>query len=361
MRAPIGSRATEPTVWARAIAAYGLDTRLDLGGRRLDPAIFMSVLMECQRHRLVGLFACAVDDEAVTLEPKDHDQLLEVVRSWHANQVRVEQLLFRVADQLERSGIDFRVLKGTALAHGTYADPELRSFGDLDILVPAEHFTRAAVVLATGLRGRRVLAELRPGFDARFGREILLKVDSLELDLHRTLVDGYFGHAIVLDDLFDAPSWFDLAGTRLPALGLAAQFVHSCSSAVLGNSTPRLISQRDVQQLMSAEGFDVGQPLLLARRWHSTAVVTTAIAESARALALRDADQRADAARFPPVHTRDKALIAAYRNRFSGKTSHASALLAIRGLRGQLSYGRAIAMPQRSFRHDRCELERSSR
>ena len=90
---------------------------------------------------------------------------------------------------VDRAGIESRVLKGVALAHTAYDDPADRVFADVDLLVPGDELTRAATVLTAALGAERPVPEIRPGFDDRFGKEAMLKVDGLELDLHRTFVE----------------------------------------------------------------------------------------------------------------------------------------------------------------------------
>ena len=46
-------------------------------------------------------------------------------------------MLLRALEVLAAAGIPSRVLKGVALAHTAYPQPELRVFGDVDLLVPS--------------------------------------------------------------------------------------------------------------------------------------------------------------------------------------------------------------------------------
>jgi hypothetical protein len=100
-----------------------------------------------------------------------------------------------------------------ALANTVYADPALRVFADVDLLVPSADFGHAARILESALGADRALPEIRPGFDARFGREAMLRSDNgLALDIHRTFVDGGFGLTVDLDDLFVSLRSFPLGG-----------------------------------------------------------------------------------------------------------------------------------------------------
>ena len=68
-----------------------------------------------------------------------------------------------------------------------YADPAVRSFMDLDVLIRAHDIGRAVEALAAA-GFRRTLAEPRPGFDRRFDKGMtLIGPARYELDLHRTV------------------------------------------------------------------------------------------------------------------------------------------------------------------------------
>src|SRR5262249_40331514 len=142
-----------------------------------------------------------------------HAELEEKLEGWLAHALRVEAFLLSTTEKLERSGIDHRVFKGVALANTVYDDPSLRVFADVDVLVPSSDFADAARLLDATPGTHRALPELRPGFDTRFGREAMLRSETgLELDVHRTFVDGAYGLTVELDDLFVKPRVFALGG-----------------------------------------------------------------------------------------------------------------------------------------------------
>ena len=136
-------------------------------------------------------------------------------------------------------------------------------------------------VLTRDLGAERVQPELRPGFDARFGKEMLLSCgEHLELDLHRVFVDGAFGLTIGLADLFAPPYRFPLAGYELEALPMPQRLLHACYAAALGDWPPRLVSQRDVAQLILRERPALADVLLMARAWRCEVVVARAVTTS---------------------------------------------------------------------------------
>ena len=180
------------------VAAHGLPGGLETStvGPLADDE-FASLLWQCEQDRLLGLLGAAVRADVVRVTGHQRDQLDQLLQAWLAHALRVERLLLDAAAALDAAGLEHRVLKGVALAHLAYPDPAWRVFGDLDLLVPAASLTKAVGVLECALGVSRFEAELRPGFDDRFGKEALLQAPGgPELDLHRTFAQGALGLTI---------------------------------------------------------------------------------------------------------------------------------------------------------------------
>ena len=332
----------------RAVAAWGLPTTLTLPAEPLDDATFSEVLAGAEGHRVLGLLGGSIraGDFAVT-----DDQWRGVEdrwSSWLAHDLRIERLLLQVGGVLDAAGIDFRVLKGVALAHLAYADPGLRVFGDVDVLVGSAHFTRAATVIAEALDATRALPELRPGFDDRFGKEILIRVGAFEVDIHRTFVDGAYGLLVHLPDLFAGPRPFPIGDRSLLALGPEAAFLHACFAAVLGDWPPRLVPQRDLLQIMLGS-LDVATTLEMARRWRAEAVVAEAVRTSWAALGVSESHPLAPWAAGYKTTRRDRLLLRAYRGSGRGYSSQLASLLVVGGVQDRFAYARAVGSPSNDY------------
>ena len=78
---------------------------------------FSRVLQTAMNEGLLGALAQAADDGALHLLPEQLDQLTEHHAGSQAHMLRIERLLLRVAETFADANIDFRVLKGAALAH----------------------------------------------------------------------------------------------------------------------------------------------------------------------------------------------------------------------------------------------------
>jgi hypothetical protein len=332
-----------------AVAAYGLPSTRALPPDALDAEAFAALLSECEQHRILGFLGAAVRDGALTLDADQHEQVEAKLSAWCAHELRVERLTLQAVEALEAAAIPSRVLKGVALARTAYPEPELRVFGDVDLLVPSAHVNRAVDVLTRTLGATRAQPELRPGFDARFGKEMLLHHGELELDLHRVFVDGALGLTIRLDDLFAPPYRFPLAGYELAALPMPQRLLHACYAAALGDWPPRLVSQRDVAQLILRERPQLVDVLLMARAWQCEVVVARAVVTTWRELGITERPPIVEwAERYRPGR-RERLLLASHEGPARMFTRHLAAVVVLPGVADRVAYARAIAFPQRIY------------
>jgi hypothetical protein len=241
------------------------------------------------------------------------------------------------------------VLKGVALSHTAYPDPADRVFGDVDLLVPGDQLRRAATVLTAAFDARPPPPELRPGFDDRFGKEAMIKVGAVEVDVHRTFVEGAYGLTVQLDDLFAPPYRFPLGGHELDALPQPQRLLHACYAAAFGDWPPRLMSLRDVAQLILKEQPHIIDVLMMARRWRAEAVVARAIVPTWNELALTVRPPLVEwAFGYAPNRT-EQLLLAAHEGPARAFTRHVAAVVVLRGGADRLAYVRAITLPQPEY------------
>ena len=249
-----------------AVAGFGLPGASRIFPREpLGDQAWAAVLSEARTHRLTGLLRAVVDQGALAATEAQAHQARAAHRSVMLRVLSLERELITVIDLLATSGIEARILKGSAVAHLDYPQPALRSFIDLDILVRSTDIDSAVrVLVAAGFV--RTLAEPRPGFDRRFDKgTTLVSPAKYELDLHRTFVLGPWGVLVDLDGLWDRGQEFTIAGRTLHALSRANRLLHACYHAALGNWPLRLASLRDVAEMRlsrhrcgSSRGFLVG-------------------------------------------------------------------------------------------------------
>ena len=342
----------EPNELVQAVAGYGLPgTPASLSCDALPDPAWANLLDLVRVQRVTGFLIQAVDDGAL---PARADQAVEaalahrVEMSWA---LLIEDFLLDTARRLTDAGIAFRVLKGTTAAHLDYPSLELRSFGDVDLLVRSEQFDAAvASLLAAGHRRR--FPQPRPGFDRRFSKGTsFVAHDGKEIDLHRTFVMGSFGLTIKLDDLWARSSSYLLGDVVLHGLAREERFLNACFHATLGDHPPRLVAMRDVAQLVLGGHLDLHLVRALAASWRSDVVVARALQLAWQAFDLNAAASPLAAwALDYEANAHELRALAAYTDPEGGYAARSAAgLRAVAGVRDKAAYLRALAFPTRDY------------
>lgn len=145
--------------------------------------------------------------------------------------MRHQQILAHLLAQLAASGIDTRILKGTALAYRLFPRPGQRARGDSDLLVAPGDLDHARTVLARAGFTTNGVAEHNSADDRRQESWILVHDDGSQhlLDLHWTVLNSpVMDRLLPLELALDRPC-------PIPALGPAAQglpgdlaLLHAC-------------------------------------------------------------------------------------------------------------------------------------
>jgi hypothetical protein len=243
----------------------------------LGRAAFRTLLVDVARERVTGHLCAAIERGAV---PTTDVQRADAARAHRAALVVdlvLERALLTAIGDLERAGIDVRVLKGAAIAHSVYPAPELRSFRDVDLLVRDQQLDVAIAVL-TARGATRRFREPRPRFNRRFGKGVCMRTaDGVEVDLHRVFAAGPFGLQIVPARLFEQACEVPLAGTTIAGLDPTTRALHAAFHAALGDDPPRLVALRDVLQVLDDPALDPRELIDLARAWRCGIVVQRAV------------------------------------------------------------------------------------
>ena len=307
-----------------------------------------------RRERITGLLVSAILYQALPATTEQAEEAQLAHRASMVTALALEASLVKTALLLEEAGIDYRVLKGTGVAHLDYPFPWLRSFGDIDLLVRSAQYDDAVKTLvATGHRRR--FPEPRPGFDRRFGKgSCLVSPAGYEVDLHRTFAMGPYGLLVDLDDLWHRSSTFELAGRVFHALGPEERFLHACFHAALGNDPPRLAPLRDVAQMHLARPLDVDLTRHLSASWKADAVVARAVQLSEEFLALTsDTPLSRWAMEYTPDrHDRQSLAVYSGAGRSYAAKSFA-ALRALSGVRDKATFLLSLALPSRRYLEQR--------
>lgn len=334
----------------RVLTTRELDTagcaRIDL----TDADTARQFLEMVSEQRLTGLAVGAVCEGEIELTTDAYEDLLDRHEEQLGLDLRLERVLCDAAAVLHGAGIEYRALKGPILSHTVYRDPSLRSFGDVDLLVPGASFD-AAIAALKPLGFERRFVEPRDGFDARFSKGACVeRADGMEVDLHRTLAPGAFGVLLARADLFArAPRVVEIAGTAINGLDRELAFIHACFHAALGNDPPRLVPLRDVAELLVG-GFDADAIIDIMTATKCETVVQRALDLVERELGLAlDGAVPAWARRHRPSRFDRWALRTYSSSQRSYAGQVAVSLWVMPGIRERVAYASALALPTKNY------------
>ena len=333
------------------VAAFGLPGGRSDGGDILGDRPWSKLLAKVKHERLEGLLVAAVGEGTFPCTEAQTTDVRELGKARARVDLELERETLRVARMLETAGVEYRLLKGPALAHTVYPNPMWRGFGDVDILVaPAGWYAAGSILQASG--ARRLVPEVRPGFDDRFGKDAtFVSTTGWQVDLHRRLVVGPYGFWAGSAEFFNEDgARIELGGYELVVLDPEDAFLYACYTAALADDPPRLMALRDVAQFASVGVIDVERIVDTALRWRGSDVVARALCLSERALGV-SLSETTVGLRFRSLmpRRRHRALMATYRGRARGYTSQLAGVLALPGATNKLAYLRALARPQDSY------------
>ena len=238
-----------------------------------------AIVAELVKHRVLGLFISGYEDGKIAADETTVDQVIAAHDEVMSQTMRIEIMAIQTSQVLADAGIEHRLLKGAALAHTIATNPSERSFRDVDVLVSSKNISKAVQVL-TGAGAQRLQPELRLGYDQRFAKSVTMRLDDVEIDLHRTLCPGPFGVWMWPDDLFLLKQHVPLGDRRIPTLDRTDHLVHACYHAALGQVDPVLANLRDIA-LLASDGADVGYDVErfdgTVSRWKGRAVIRRAV------------------------------------------------------------------------------------
>ncbi len=263
-----------------SVAAHGL-APLDIDSSSVvisdgDAAEFVEAI---RRNRISGIAVVALIDGALVASEETADSIVALHDEIMGQTMRTEITATRVSALLTDAGVDHRVLKGLSLAHTVYLDPAARSFRDVDVLVSSADIDESVErLMAEG--ATRSQAELRPGYDRRFSKSVTLRLDGVEVDVHRLLCPGPFGVWSKPNDLFVLRSVVGIASVDIPILDRTDNLLHACYHVALGQIEPVLANLRDIVELAGTDnaiGFDAERFDQTVDRWQGKAVIRRAV------------------------------------------------------------------------------------
>jgi hypothetical protein len=324
------------------IAAFGLES--DVRPFAIPESRWPSVLSGIAFHRLTGLAVRGYEEGSLLLNESQANDVFDRHESAMTLALTIEQQLLRVDTAAEGAGVRLICLKGPAVARVAYPTPELRPFGDVDLLVATPQW-RSACALLERVGYRRLSPEPRVGFDERFGKAAtFVNRSGGVVDLHRTLVRGPFGLWIEPDELMAHTATFDIGGRVLERLDTTGQLVHAAIHASLGARTPLLLPIRDVAQILASAEIDVARLRAWAARGRLAVVF-----ERAFQLIERELGVRLEVPYVGTARSGDRRALAAYSGSSRSLAIGVGTIRAIPGVGNKIAYVAGLLFPAPAF------------
>jgi Uncharacterised nucleotidyltransferase len=167
-----------------------------------------------------------------------------------------------IVSALEAAGASPVLLKGPTVADRFYPDASLRTFADLDLLVPRSVLP-VAVAALTGI-GFAAREEFRPGFAEAFGHDVHLvgprEQGRVDVELHWRIGDDPVAQALDHARLAGRGAELDVGGTRV-RVPAAADLLLVLAVHLLSDRAKRLIWVQDLVLVSEAVSDDDWNPL----------------------------------------------------------------------------------------------------
>jgi hypothetical protein len=198
--------------------------------RNLFPGVdWPRLLLLAEEHGVLGQVAAFLnDDGAPAVPPEIQQSLLERQRAQTFLTLRLTAELFRLLELFGKQGISALVIKGPVLAAQAYADPSVRTYGDLDLLVRQRDIRRATeLMIASGYQAAVSLDAIDAGKIP--GQYLFSKADpKLLVELHNDATLRYFPRPLPVEEWFARQVRVCLDGHQAPAPCVEDELVLIC-------------------------------------------------------------------------------------------------------------------------------------
>jgi hypothetical protein len=236
-------------------------------------------------HRVVPFLAAAVRTSGAHASEDVVAALARTHATRTAAHLRVLADLDLVRSSLSAAAVPFLIVKGPVLSEHLYPSPDLRTYEDLDLLIPPGSFERAVDALRAGgsLLLDRNWALTRA--DTRGQLHFQLSMGTLA-DVHWHLLNRESvrdGFAITTDDLFERSRDVDVGGRSVPTLDPVDTLLHVALHAALSGGD-RLIWLKDIERALVVDQPSWDDVIERARAWKAGRSVAITLDRARRSL-----------------------------------------------------------------------------
>ena len=187
------------------------------------------LLSLAEDHGVMGHLAASLNKLGTSAVPASVKRTLaDRQREQIFHTLKLSAEFFRILHQFASEKIAALVVKGPVLAMQAYGDPAMRSYGDLDLLVPQRDIRRATeLMLSSGYQAAVPLSAIDSGKIP--GQYLYFKPDArLLVELHNDLTLRYFPRRLPLERFFDRQIRVRLDAHDAPALCVEDELVLIC-------------------------------------------------------------------------------------------------------------------------------------
>ncbi len=247
-------------------------------------------------HRVVPFLAAAVRTSGVAVSDEAVASLARTHATRTAAHLRVLADLDAVVASLSEGAVPFLIVKGPVLSEYLYPSPDLRTYEDLDLLIPPGSFERAVDALrASG----SVLLDRNWALtraDTRGQLHLQLPMGTLA-DVHWHLLNRENvrdGFSITTDELFERSREVVVGDRSVPTLDPVDTLLHVALHAALSGGD-RLIWLKDIERALAVDQPDWDEVIRRARAWKAGRSIAVTLNRARRSLGAPVPDDALDA------------------------------------------------------------------
>ena len=215
----------------------------------------------------------------------EHEHLATLHKDVVLRHLRTLADLAYLEDNLRSAGIPWLVIKGPTLAEPVHGAVELRSYGDLDVLVPPAHLAHAMDALEAS--GSVVVDRNWTLIHQEMKGEVHLQLPSgTALDLHWHLFNDPQRRQrfpVSVDDLFARSRMVSIGERSVRTLSFTDTVVY-VALHTMHSGADRLIWLKDIERLLAHEDCAPNEVVKRSRQWQAELVVVSAIRRAQLAL-----------------------------------------------------------------------------
>ena len=184
------------------------------------------LLQLAKHHGVLGLLAHRLQACTAIETPRFIlDETADYLRSYATFTLQLTAELFRILDVFHSSSVDFLLTKGPALSVRCYADPAVRQYSDLDLIVRHTDIQRATeLMLELGYEPKIPLAAISAGKTP--GEYNFTKPGTpLLIEFHTERTFRYHPRPLPIENVFARRSFVSVDGRTVPALSLEDELI----------------------------------------------------------------------------------------------------------------------------------------